>query len=724
MNVEQIIDQAYRHYQAGDRGRAQTLCRQILAQIPDCGNASYLLAVIAQDSGQLEESLSLLRSALASSPENPVFCNALGELLFLRGAADEAMSLFQRSVAARPTYERAHNNLGRVFHASGKYDVAVTHFNEAIRLNPQYATAHNNLGATLLVRGDLDGAIRHCREALQSNPQYPEALFNLGSALHARGDSLTAVTHLQSAVRLRPSYARAHAMLAQTLINLGQVASSLEPLQAVVNLEPSSSEAHCRLANVLVLLGRTEAATSEFDAALQLDPDNAECFAQRFHLKEQLCDWSGRPEALQRLWQNVQDAGKRGQTSPVVPLHAASLPWTVAQLCEVARSHARGFQRFASNRDNASFSSHARETGRLKIGYLSRDLYDHPVGHQIAGLFALHDRNKFDVHVYSFGPNDRSEYRQRVERDAENFHDVQHLADEPLVKLIRSHGIQILVDLMGYTGLARTSVVAARPAPIQVVWFGFPGTMGAEFIDYLIGDDVVTPRELSHGYHETIVRMPDSFMVTDHRQPIATVPFTRSDFGLPDGPVIYCAFHNSYKIDPGRFETWMTILREVPDSRLWLYGRNRTAQHNLQREAKSRGIATERLIFETQVKPKAEHLARLGLADLFLDTQFYNAHVSGCDALWAGLPVLTCPGESFASRVGASLLRAVGLPQLIAANESAYCDQAIELGRSDEKRRLLRDELNEKRLTSALFDSPRFAKNLESLYQQMWNNRK
>ena len=719
ITLDQLRDEAYRVYQTGNLPQAARLAQQLLQHNPRSAEGIYLLGVIANDERRLPEAGERFRQAAEFAPGNHVFANAYGENQLTQGNQDEALRWFLRAAQLQPAYERVHNNLGRLRHMQGELATAQASFEQAVRLNPRYAVALNNLGAILQAQGKLAEALPYFHRALQVQPNYPEALFNLGGVLHAQGDSVAAVARLQEAVRLRPTYARAQALLAQTLVAIGQVAASVVPLRAVVQLQPQDAESYLHLADILMLLGENEEALDVFNAGLRLEPDSPECFAHRFHLKEQLCEWSDRPAELERLWADVLQFAGTEETVPLNPVYAASLPWTETQQLTVARSFAEAYQRAAS-RVPPGAPVTPRTSNRLKVAYLSRDIYDHPVGHQIQALFGLHNRDEFEIHLYSYGPNDHSVFRQRCERDVEFFHETFGWSTAAVQRQIQADGIQILVDLMGYTGFARTACLALRPAPIQVIWLGYPGTMGAEFFDYLIGDPVVTPTELAGGYSESIVRLPHSFMVTDHAQPIAERRPTRAEAGLPDDAVVFCCFNKSYKIDPGIFDAWMRILSQVPGSVLWMSIGGATARANLRQSAEARGVSPERLIFAGHVPSKADHLARLGLADLFLDTLYYNAHATACDALWAGLPVLTCPSRSYASRVGASLLTAVGLPELIAGDVAQYEQLAVNLACDRGRLGALREKLASQRLTAPLFDTARFARNLENAYRTMW----
>jgi predicted O-linked N-acetylglucosamine transferase (SPINDLY family) len=408
-----------------------------------------------------------------------------------------------------------------------------------------------------------------------------------------------------------------------------------------------------------------------------------------------------------------------------------SLPWPPQQQLLIARSHARSFEETARRSEKTHQPQEGGRGpllrvpdplshGRLKIGYLSRDFYDHPVAHQMQSLFGLHDRERFEIHSYSFGPNDGSTYRKRIEQGCEHFHDVANLSVADLEGKIREDGIQILVDLMGYTGLARTACVARRPAPIQVNWLGYSGTTGASFIDYIIGDPQVTPLEHAENFSEKIVQLPHSYMVTDDEQPIAETAGKRADHGLPEEGLVFCCFNNAYKIDPGMFDIWMKVLRETPESVLWLSVGAPLARANLRREAEARGIDPKRIVFAEHVRSKAEHLARYRLADLFLDTSFYNAHATACDVLWAGLPLLTCAGETFASRVGMSFLTTMGVTELITHDLAEYERVAINLAHDHDQLYSLREKLASQRAGSPLFDTPRFVRGLEQAFEKIW----
>lgn len=749
----EVHARASRAYQSGDRSASTKLCEEALSLDPLHAESIYLLGVIALEANRNAEALRHFHHASALRPRDASYAsavgeayrslgraaeaaecfrvatridagfaaghNALGEVLLDGGDAAAAEACFRAAIAVRPNYERAHMNLGRALHVKGDLDGAAAALGEAVRINPKYATAHNNFGAVLQAQGNGKEAASHFRDAIAIKPDYPEAHFNLGGALLSAGDPAAAVAEFQEAIRLRPRYARAHAQMAQALFEYGQVATSVQVFQAALSLNPNDQPTRLRLGEALRLLGRLDEARAAFDVALQAQPDSAEAFAHRFRVRQELCAWDGRDAEIDRLWADAAREMAAGKAASLHPLHVMSLPWDGARQLAFAKGYAREFERAAA-RVGARPAEPAPGSGRIKVGYLSRDFYDHPVGHLILNLFGLHDRNQFEVHAYSFGPNDQSAYRRTIESGCECFHEVSGVPLTELDRRIRADGIHILVDLMGFTGLARTACLALRPAPVQVNWLGYAGTMGAGFIDYIIGDAVVTPPRNAAEFSEQIVRMPHSFMVTDYKQPIAAAAPSRREQGLPETGVVFCCFNNAPKIEPTIFGVWMKILSQVPGSVAWLSVREPAAQANLRRQAEARGVKGNRLVFSTHVKSKADHLARLGLADLFLDTHYYNAHATTADAMWAGLPLLTCPGDTFASRVAAGVIKAAGIGELVVPDLDAFERTAIELAHDPARLHALGQRLKAGRASAPLFDTPRFTRNLERAYRAMW----
>jgi predicted O-linked N-acetylglucosamine transferase (SPINDLY family) len=715
-SLSRLQDEAYRMYAAADAEGAQALCDKILEGNSKHAASHYLLSAIARDRGDNERALTCCQLACECDPKNPVFINALGELQALIGRVAEAEVNHRQAIALRPAYERAHHALGLLLQRKGNLEQAAQCFAEAVRLRPKYATAHNSLGAVLLGLQRLDDAERHLQKALELTPNYPEAHCNLGRVLEARGDFLRAAAQQERAIQLRPTYANAYYRLGRVLFALGRTQPSVALYDTAMRLTPDFAEAHLGLGNSLRLLGDLSRAMSCVDVVLRLRPSDASAFAERVQLKQQLCDFSEYESDLTRLWSDCEQAIAAGKPTAVTPWHSLSLPWSAARQLAIAKSHVQALTVLGSlNRPTAPKSS----STRLKLGYLSRDLNDHPVAHLFAEVVGLHDRGRFEVFVYSFGPDDHSEFRKKIEQGCEHFVELENLSFADTAKRIQADGISVLVDLMGHTAYARTAALALRAAPVQVTWLGYAGTMGADFIDYALVDSIVAPPETAADYVEKLARMPHCFFPALPGRDNGDRTFSRAEFQLPEAAIVLACFNRPFKISPVIFDAWMAILKRAPKAVLWLSVTHEGAQTNLQNEAKARGIDPNRLVFAGHLPSKTDHLARLRLADIFLDTLYYGAHVTACDALWAGLPVLTCPGGTFASRVGASLLTAIGLPELIAPNLDAYIAQAVSLANDPEQLQSLRKKLADQRQTMPLFDIAKFVAALEKVFEKL-----
>ncbi|MEH2012186.1 O-linked N-acetylglucosamine transferase family protein [Nostoc sp.] len=651
----------------------------------------YQQALALQTQLQLTEAIALYEQIISQYPQYAPAWYQLGVIMDNQGQTDQAVLAYQQALTINPKYTEAHNNLGIVQVAQKNLEKAIACFQSAILSNPNYAFAHNNLGLAWQMQGKLSAAAAKFQEALQKNPDYPEAYLHLGIVLEAQENLKGAIACYRSAIHHKPDYIKAYNRLGSALLSLAIAGN-----------------------------GQVDAVRVIFEKVLELQPDSAEAFNYLFYLKEMTCDWRMRQSDLTRIWEQTLSEVEKAKPTTIGPFDTLYKPWDKTFLLKIAQTHGENIkEQWASVQQSLNFTHSRSLTGRLRIGYLSNDFRNHATSHLIKSLFDLHDQANFEIFAYSFGADDKSEYRQHITANCEHFQDITTLSIEESARQIYDHGIHILIDLKGYTAGSRSAILALRPAPIQVTYLGYPGTMGAEFIDYIISDPVVTPPEFADDFSEKLVTLPHSYQVNDHQQAIASTPVTRSQYNLPESGFVFCCFNNNYKIEPQIFEVWMRILAAVPGSVLWLLVKFPAAEDNLKREAQARGINSDRLIF-TQYHPKAEHLARHQLADLFLDTLYCNAHTTASDALWAGLPIITCLGKTFASRVAASLLTAVGLPDLITNNLEQYEQLAIHLGHYPTALQELKQRLSQNRTTYSLFDTPRFTRNLELAYFAMW----
>lgn len=534
-------------------------------------------------------------------------------------------------------------------------------------------------------QGDLEGAERRLREAVRLAPHDVSGWINLAIVLRAQQKYGPAVPILLGVVERRPELAGAHADLAICYSRLRRNAEAIPHFKRAIELDPGLHLAHASLV----------------DAYL-------DC-----------CDWDAVDEWRRRFLDYRSRHPRELWAKRIEPFTALTLfPG------EIARSVAeqRAFDLVQSVRRFAPRPARATTHARIRIGYVSADFYDHATAHLTRGLYEAHDRARFEVYAYSSGPDDGSDYRRHIERTCDRFVDVRNETPEATAGRIRDDAVDILVDMKGHTAHARPEIFAMRPAPLQVSYLGYPGTMGADFIDYFISDAVATPPGFETEFTEQVVRLPGSYQVNDAAQPVASFAPGRAEAGLPERGFVYCGFNRLGKIDRAIFAVWMDILSAVPGSVLWLTREDPSAERNLLAAACERGMGAGRLVFSDKV-PKPQHLARHRLADLFLDTTAYNAHTGASDALWAGLPVLTCPGGTFARRVAASLLHAAGLPELAVRDLDAYREEAIRLAREPDRLAAIRARLEGNRLGCDLFNTAGHARHLEAAYLEMHRRR-
>ncbi len=609
--------------------------------------------------------------------ENPPN-DALRQLaeLYRQGAMQALVNTGQPLLLQFPNSAPLLTLLGVAHLSSGKFNQAKAVLSKLVQIAPNDAEAHNNLGIALRRLTQLPEATACFRKAIALKDDYAEAYNNLGNALRDSGelgDALDAYTH---ALRLRPAYA----------------------------------DALTNLAGAFADLRRRDEAIACYKRALEIDPNHATARAEKLHQQAHICDWDGiaADAAL------IADLGVVGE--PVSPF--AMLPLEDAPDRHRIRSE-RAVQKKYLRAPMPPRQPPPTRPDRLRIGYFSGDFFDHATMHLMAKLFEKHDRGRFSLHAFSYGPQTGDAMRARAEAAFDCFHDVRGQSDEAIAKLVGGEGIDIAVDLKGHTTDGRLGVLAHRPAPVQMSYIGYPGTIGAPFIDYIVADATAIPSAHRKHYSESIVFLPHSYQVNDDGRVISDRAVTRAAAALPESGFVFCCFNNTFKITPAEFDIWMRLLDKVDGSVLWLLEANPWAGENLRTQALRRGVDPSRIVFAPRA-PVCEHLARHRCADLFLDTFNYNAHTTGSDALWAGLPLVTRAGAGFAARVGASLLNAVGLPELVTTNATDYEALALELAMNCDKLAGLRAKLAASRLSAPLFDTDHFARCLEQAFEQVY----
>jgi protein O-GlcNAc transferase len=542
---------------------------------------------------------------------------------------------------------------------------------------PYSILLHNIRGAVYAAFNQYDSAIDSYTQALQIKPDYAEALYNMGNALLKKGEVDAAIDSYTQALKIKPDYA----------------------------------EAHNNIGGVQLKNGELDAAIGSYKQALQINPDCQPTRSLKLYSQAHICDWAA-IQVDQDLF------SKLGTTTQYID------PFSILSLEDAPERHKLRSEIYVKK----TFPQKPLPLGlkplqkpkRLRIGYFSADFHNHATMYLMGKVFEAHDPEKFEIYAYSFGPDKNDELRQRLIKAVDVFDDVTNVSDEDAALLARQDKIDIAVDLKGYTQNARPGIFAYRAAPLQISYLGYPGTMGADFIDYIIADNVVITEHHEEHYTENVIYLPNSYQANDNTRRISERLVTRSEVGLPEQGFVFCCFNNNYKITPSEFDIWMRVLGMVEGSVLWLLKSNKWAEINLQLEAESRGIPRNRLIFAVKL-PQDEHLARQQLADLFLDTFNYNAHTTASDALWSGLPVVTKIGKGFAARVAGSLLTAIGLPELVTETEQEYEALILDLATDPERLASLKDKLAANRFSKPLFDTELFTKHLEDSYQQVYH---
>ena len=701
--------------------------------------------VALYSNGQYQEAINQIKVLNESHPNTPFLFNLIGACYKAIGQLKGAAKMFETAVSIKPEYAEAHKNLGITLRDIGQLDNAVESLNNAIAIDPNYVDAHYNLAITLKDLNHLDKAVKSYNKVIELNPNFVQAHNNLGNIYKDLEQSESAIQSYTKAIEIKPDFAHAHNNLGNAFKDLENYKDAIKSYKKAIAINPNFSEAHNNLGNVFKDHGELGDAVKSYKKAVELNSDFAEAYYnlgntyKKLNRKQkalvflekagainlnmdfilgdiltarmQFCDWTDYSILLESLQSKIVENKK--VVDPFNLLGLIDNP-ALQKIAAQIFSKYHYAKKYSLNKINP----YAKKS-KIRIGYFSADFHNHATMHLMAELFELHDKALFEIIAFSFGPDRLDQWRERAISSFDEFIDVRGKTDQEISLISKKLEIDIAVDLKGFTRDCRPNIFAEICAPVQVSYLGYPGTIGADHIHYLIADPTLIPNNKQHYYTEKIVYMPNSYQVNVSKRNISKAPLSRDNFGLPNNGFIFCCFNNTYKITPPTFSLWMNILKEVDESVLWLFESNNNSVINLKKEAIKYGINEKRMVFASHM-PVEDHLNRLQLADLFIDTLPYNAHTTSSDALRMGLPVLTCLGESFASRVAGSLLNAVNLPELITNTPEEYEALAIELATHPEKLKVIKEKLASNLSTAPLFDTKRFTKNLESAYTQMY----
>ncbi len=628
----------------------------------------------------------------------------------MRGEFSVALGWCNQALHLAPDLPEAWYNLGIALRGLGNRSEAISALERAAARTRNSADAQNNIGVELVELAALPEAERCLNQALILAPDYAFAHSNMGKLRAKQKRFDDAESAFRKAIELAPDLAPAYVNLAGALNSKKNYGAAEAACRTAIELDPRSPDAWRNRANALAGMKHYGAAAECCERCLMLDPSAKFIRGAMLHNRMKICDWSSFDGTVARLLEAIGRGEKASYPFPVLGLTTDLAAQRKAAELYVA-------DEFPEQRDLGLLQKYPRHD-KIRVGYYSADFRNHAVSILMAEVFELHDRNQFELFGFAFGQESQDQMRQRVSAALGTFVDARNRSDREIAALSRQLEIDIAVDLGGFTEGCRMGIFAMRAAPIQVSYLGYLGTTGAPYIDYLIADRTIIPPEYRLHYAEKIAWIP-SYQANDSKRAISERVFTREESGLPRTGLVFCNFNNNYKITPAIFDAWMRILRQVEGSVLFLYGDNDESAANLKKEAEQRGIDATRIVFGHRL-PTPEYLARYRVADLFLDTHPYNGGTTASDALWAGVPVLTCIGESFASRVAASLLHAIGLDELVARSEEEYEALAVELARRPERLAQIKESLARNRLSMPLFDTPLFTKRIEAAYKSMY----
>lgn len=686
--------------------------RRCIALQPTHAEAHSILGNLYRNAGRNADAIAAYAASLEHKADQPSVLARLGEVLLLSGKTADALARCRDALALAPDLEEARILERRILASSGQLDAVETMVEKLSDDPAQRAKSYDQLGVLLGRQGSHAEAVALHHRAVACAPNQADFHFNLAVALDALGKRGEALAAYQAGLAIDPNRAEAYANVGTLLKHMDMHAGAITALEHAIKLDPTLAVAHYNLAVIFKQLGRFEDARTAFAKSIEHAPQSLINRFEFNNLRRVICDWDGLDQEEELCLELF-----RIKNAAISPFQLISTASDQADQLEAGRRHAGRI----IIPDKLKFQSHrtgSNSGGRIRIGYLSADFIEHATAMLLVEVLENTDRERFEIFGYCYSGDDGSELRRRIAQSFDHFIDIREMPNHDAAQRIHADGIDILVDLKGYTRDSRPEILAYRPAPIQVNYLGYPATMGADFIDYILADAVVTPMHHQAHYTEQIVQLPHCYQPNDRKREIASDPMTRAQFGLPDDAFVFCSFNNSYKFNATTFDIWMRLVERVPGSVLWLLAPNPTCRANLQQEAEKRGIDPNRIIFADRL-PIAQHLARHRLADLFLDSLPCNAHTTASDALWAGLPVLTCLGETFSGRVAGSLLTAMDLPELITTDIEHYERLALSLAHEPDRLRSIRTKLSALRDEAPLFDSVRYARNLEQAYETM-----
>jgi len=688
---------------------AERSLNQLIKLQPKNADALCFLSVVAAKKEKWPQALELINQSIQSSSNNSVAHSNKGNILKELGQYELALQSYKKAIQIDSNHYEAHNNLGNLYYELGNYQQAIFSYEAALLVNSNYAEAYNNKGNSLQKIGLHLDALEMYEKAISIKRDYIDAWLNRSFTLNEIKKYQEALDGCDIAISINPNNPKAWTDKGIMLSDQARYQDAIEYFDKALSIQGDFFEAWADRGSALYELKKISEALDSFLNAYKIKPNLPFLLGDIVFLKQQMCQWKSLDDYIKNIDEELDKKNK--VINPFKYLSISSLPSRELNAAKIWVS-AKYPKKEVLPKINKKLHK------KIRIGYFSGDFRNHPVSFLTAELYELHDRTQFEIYAFSLkGVDGVDEMRNRLKQSFDHFLEVHDKTEMQIAELARDFEIDIAVDLGGHTKFSPIEVMSYRAAPIQISYIGYLGTSGAEYIDYILADKILIPEEEQKFYSEKVAYLP-SYQVNDRKRPIPAPIFTRGELGLPEDGFVFCCFNNNYKILPSTFDSWMRILKSCDGSVLYLYAENSWVETNLKKEAEARGVSGDRIIFGQKLA-STEYLARYLACDLFLDTAPYNAGTTASDALWAGLPVLTLKGVTFAGRMASSLLNSIGLNELITSTPEAYEDLAIQLAQNPERLAVIKRKLTDNRGTAPLFDSKSFTKNLESLYINM-----
>ena len=683
---DSVLDQALEEHKKQNFGQAEAGYHRVLKVNPNCAEALHLLGVLSWQTQRLDFALECITKAIALNNSQPSWFLNLANVHFALKQFDDAETAYRKSLALDGSYASGHNNLGMALQKQGRFEEALQSYQKAIELKPNYADAYNHLGVTLRELGRFDEAYKAYTEVITLDPNNPHFYCNMGIAYFSGGNQHQAQACFEKAIKLDPESVVAHSSLGMSLHAQGKVDLGINSYRQVLKLNPKDTGA-------------------------------LNCIYRDL---QQRCSWNELEELGEQLDACTDELIEAGQSTKETPFLSIRRSQDPKRNLRVAKAWSEFIVSHKRKRDDLfQFENAPRNKSPLKIGYLSGSFGDNPVAHLIRRLFEVHDRDNFHCTMYSYDKNEASPYLQELKSQSDAFRSLKGVDDFSAAQSIAEDQIDILVDLMGHSQDNRLAICSLRPAPIQVTYLGFPGSVGSSMFDYILTDERLTPPEYASDYTENFVYLPHCYQINNDRLEMASGTVSRESEGLPSEGFVFCSFNRPYKISEALFDRWMSILQRVEGAVLWLLDEKNDVNAILKEQAELRGVDPQRLIFAPRTSLD-KHLRRLKLASLALDTLNYSGGITTSHTLWAGVPVLTVPGKTYVSRMSYSLLSSMGLDELAVNDWQSYEDYAVHLATETDELKAIRQKLATNKETSPLFDSTRTCRNIERGYRLMW----